>query len=63
MRFVVAPKLRSLGRLQCRKSFAFGREWNNVWYALKQVRPIFVDDSSEIVVVTVYVYYLSGDLP
>jgi hypothetical protein len=27
-------------------------------YATKQVRPIFVDEPEEIVVVTVYVYYL-----
>jgi hypothetical protein len=27
-------------------------------YATKQIRPIFVDEPEEIVVVTVYVYYL-----
>jgi len=27
-------------------------------YATKQTRPIFVDEPEEIVVVTVYVYYL-----
>ncbi len=26
-------------------------------YAVKQVRPVFVDESREVVVVTVYVYY------
>ena len=31
--------------------------WNNRYYAMKQVRPIFVDEPDEIVVVTVYVYY------
>jgi hypothetical protein len=28
-----------------------------MFYATKQVRPIFVDEPQEIVVVTVYVYY------
>ena len=37
--------------------FPFGREWNRRWYATKQVRPVFVDEPVEIVVVTVYVYY------
>ena len=45
------------GRVQCRKDFPFGREWNGRTYATKQVRPIFVDELSEILVVTVYTYY------
>jgi hypothetical protein len=49
------------GRMECRRNFAFGREWNGVFYPTKQVRPIFVDEPAEIVVVTVYVYYLSGE--
>lgn len=47
-----------LGRLDCRKSFEFGSSWNGRYYATRQVRPIFVDEPDEIVVVTVYVYYL-----
>jgi hypothetical protein len=50
-----------LGRLECRQNFRFQREWHGVFYAIKQVRPIFVDEPDEIVVVTVYVYYLSGE--
>ena len=46
-----------LGRLECRKNFRFGQMWNGKYYATKQVRPIFVDGSEEIVVVTVYSYY------
>jgi hypothetical protein len=46
-----------LGRLECRKDFAYGQEWNGKVYATKQVRPIFVDEPAEIVVVTVYSYY------
>jgi hypothetical protein len=45
------------GRLECRKNFPFGREWNGKFYATKQVRPIFADEPDEIVVVTVYAYY------
>lgn len=46
-----------LGRLECRKDFPFGNEWNKKVYATKQVRPIFVEEMTEIVVVTVYSYY------
>jgi hypothetical protein len=46
-----------LGRLECRKDFEFNAEWNGRSYAIKQVRPIFVEEENEIVVVTVYVYY------
>ncbi|MCJ7577793.1 MAG: DUF4258 domain-containing protein [candidate division Zixibacteria bacterium] len=46
-----------LGRLECRKNFPFGKEWNKKVYATRQVRPIFVEEATEIVVVTVYSYY------
>ena len=46
-----------LGRLDCRKDFAYGLEWNGKVYATKQVRPVFVDETGEIVVITVYTYY------
>ena len=46
-----------IGRLECRRDFAFGQDWNGKVYAFKQVRPIFVDEPTEIVVVTVYAYY------
>jgi hypothetical protein len=45
-------------RRECRKNFPFNAEWNRVYYAIKQVRPIFVEEESEIVVVTVYSYYV-----
>lgn len=38
----------------------FNAEWNDTFYEIKQVRPIFVEEEVEIVVVTVYVYYYSG---
>jgi hypothetical protein len=45
------------GRMECRKAFPFNREWNKKLYATKEVRPIFVEEADEIVVVTVYTYY------
>ena len=49
--------LAELNRLECRKEFPYNRIWNKKHYATKQVRPIFVEEAQEIVVVTVYVYY------
>lgn len=31
--------------------------WNGRRYGVKQVRPVFVEETKEIVVVTVYTYY------
>ena len=45
------------GRMECQKDYPFNSTWNRKQYATKQVRPIFVEESDEIVVVTVYVYY------
>lgn len=46
-----------LGRWECRMNFPYGREWNNTVYTIKQVRPIFVEEADEIVVVTIYTYF------
>ena len=46
-----------LGRWECRKDFPFDAIWNGRHYATKQVRPIFVEEATEIVIVTVYTYY------
>ncbi len=43
--------------MECRKVFRFDAEWNKRHFATKQVRPIFVEEADEIVVVTIYVYY------
>ncbi len=45
------------GRLECRKEFPFGADWNGTVYATKRVRPVFVETPTEIVVLTVYTYY------
>jgi hypothetical protein len=46
-----------LERLECRKDFVFESEWNKRYYKTKQVRPIFVEEASEIIVITVYTYF------
>ncbi len=46
-----------LRRWQCHQDFPFGQEWNGRVYATKQVRPVFVEEETEIVVVTVYTYF------
>lgn len=48
-----------LNRLDCRKNFVFNKTWNDKFYTAKQVRPIFVEEEKEIVVITVYVYYIA----
>ncbi len=45
------------GRMECRRDLPFDAIWNGRHYTAKQVRPIFVEEPNEIVVVTVYVYY------
>ena len=51
-------KSAELGRLECQLDFPFGKDWNGKAYATKRVRPVFVEEETEIVVVTVYTYYL-----
>ena len=44
-------------RKECRQDFTYSGEWNGKSYGTKQVRPIFVEEEHEIVVITVYTYY------
>jgi hypothetical protein len=50
-----------LGRWECRKNYSYMKEWNGKFYALKQVRTIFMEEEKEIVIVTVYVYYIKSE--
>jgi hypothetical protein len=50
-------ELAELGRLESRKDFIYENEWHKKYYRVKQVRPIFVEEEDEIVVVTIYTYY------
>lgn len=45
------------GRLACSMDFPYHNEWNGKMYETKQVRPVFVDEPDELVVITVYTYY------
>lgn len=45
------------GRVEASKDFAYALLWNGKPYATKRVRPIFVDEPEEIVVITVYTYF------
>jgi len=59
-RNAVSPLRRSkkrFDRKNGRRDFAFNDVWSGKQYGTKQVRPIFVEEADEIVVVTVYVYY------
>ena len=47
----------SWSRFECRRDFPYDGEWNGRLYETKQVRPIFVDEPTEIVVITVYAYF------
>jgi hypothetical protein len=45
------------GRQEAIKDFPYQALWNGTLYTTKRVRPIFVEDPAEIVVVTVYTYF------
>jgi hypothetical protein len=45
------------GRQEAIKDFPYQALWNGTFYTTKRVRPIFVEDPAEIVVVTVYTYF------
>ncbi|KWT94641.1 DUF4258 domain-containing protein [Candidatus Magnetominusculus xianensis] len=49
-------------RLQATKNYLYGNEWNNKFYSYKQVKPVFVEEESEIVVITVYAYYFNKEV-
>ncbi|HHT9124584.1 MAG TPA: hypothetical protein ACFYD6_02080 [Candidatus Brocadiia bacterium] len=46
-----------LGRLECSEDITYNSEWNRKFYKIKRVRPIFAEETGEIVVVTIYTYY------
>jgi len=50
-----------LGRLECRKDFIFESDWNKRYYKIKQVKPIFVEEDTELVVITVYTYFFKKE--
>jgi hypothetical protein len=38
------------------QSSSYDKQWNGKFYETKQGRPVFVEEATEIVVVTVYTY-------
>ncbi len=44
-------------RHSSKMNFAYNDYWGGVFYSVKQVVPIFVEEAEEIVVITVYTYY------
>ena len=48
-----------LDRFECRMNFEYNNIWNKKYYEIKQIRPIFVEEEYEIVVITVYTYSFS----
>jgi hypothetical protein len=57
LRFQPSISSRLFLLMECRKTLPFNREWNKRFYATKAVRPIFVEEADEIVVVRAYTYY------
>ena len=41
----------------CRRNFPFNNCWQGKAYAVKQVAPVIKEETDEIVVITVYVFY------
>jgi hypothetical protein len=52
-----AWELNEMQKFECRMNFEFNNIWNKNFYTTKQVRPIFVEEETQIVVITVYTYY------
>jgi len=48
------------GRILFRKNFAFNNLWRGKKYSIKQVAPIVKVEKDNVVIITVYEYYLRG---
>jgi len=46
------------GRLMYRLNFQYNAEWQGKFYAIKQVAPVVAEAQNELVVVTVYTFYV-----
>lgn len=51
------PEPVKMGRLLYRYNLPFGGEWQNQYYAIKQVASVIKEEDTEIVVITVYTFY------
>jgi hypothetical protein len=52
----------SLEESSVERIFPYDKEWNGKVYVTKRVRPVFVEEAAEIVVVTVYTLLLLNRL-
>ncbi|MBF0555216.1 MAG: hypothetical protein HQK96_11785 [Nitrospirae bacterium] len=50
------------GKIQASKEFLYQNEWNKKFYSYKQVKPVFIEEKTEIVVITVYAYYFNTEV-
>ncbi|MBI2833277.1 MAG: DUF4258 domain-containing protein [Acidobacteria bacterium] len=46
------------GRVLCRLTLEFNREWDGKYYGAQQVAPVIVEKEHQIVVVTVLTFYI-----
>ncbi|MEA3277551.1 MAG: DUF4258 domain-containing protein [Pseudomonadota bacterium] len=46
------------GRELCRFNFSFNQAWQGTHYPIKQVAPVIKEEADEIVVITVYTFFL-----
>ena len=46
------------GREMCRLTLEFNRDWDGKYYNAQQVAPIIVEEDHQIVVVTVFTFYI-----
>jgi hypothetical protein len=47
------------GRWEAVQDFPYNGDWNGTHCTTKRVQPVFVENTTEIVVVTVYTYFFS----
>ncbi|MEA3432461.1 MAG: DUF4258 domain-containing protein [candidate division WOR-3 bacterium] len=45
------------GRFECTLEFEYNKEWNKKFYRTKQVVPVFMEEETRIVIITVYAFY------
>ncbi len=44
-------------RFECALEFQYNKEWNGKFYRTKQVVPVFAEEKTKIIIITVYAFY------
>jgi hypothetical protein len=52
-----AKEFAKKGRYVSKQNFQYNDYWNDSFYPIKQVAPVWVEEENELVVVTVYSYF------